>query len=239
MLLAYDGTQFQGWQRLGKEERTIQGLLENTISELAGEAIEVIGSGRTDAGVHAKGQVANFKVRNRLPDSFLETLNQKLPPDIVVQKLDLAAEGFHSRLRATGKAYRYLVDTNERPSVFRRKYVYHFPMQLDICAMKEAANCLLGRLDYTSFTDDKSDRSKVREIHEIQIREKDGIVEFIYLGDGFLYHMVRILTGTLLEVGLGKITVQEIPEILCAKERKKAGFLVPANGLFLDKVYYS
>lgn len=238
MVLSYDGSAYKGWQRLGDTEKSIQGILENTISEIAGESVEIIGSGRTDAGVHARGQVVNFRVSQTIDANFLDKLNRTLPEDIKVQSLVQVKESFHSRYDAVAKTYKYYVNVAERPSVFDRKYVYHLPCDVDMNAIRRAAKYLIGTHDYSAFTDDKTDRSKVRTIHDIQIREENGNIEFEYYGDGFLMHMVRILTGTFLEVGMGQKKAEEVPIILREKKRENAGFLVPAKGLFLEKVDY-
>lgn len=238
MVLSYDGSAYKGWQRLGDTEKTIQGILENTISEITGESVEIIGSGRTDAGVHARGQVANFRVLRVLDTFFLDKLNRVLPEDIQVLSIVQGAEDFHSRHHASAKTYKYYVNVAERPSVFDRKYVYHLPCVVDMDAMRRAAKCLIGTHDYSAFTDDKTGRSKVRTIHDIQIRESHGSIEFEYYGDGFLMHMIRILTGTLLEVGMGQKRATDVSIILSEKKRENAGFLVPAKGLFLEKVDY-
>ncbi len=238
MVLAYDGSRYSGWQRLGRGELTIQGVLESVLQELLGEKIEVHGSGRTDAGVHARGQVVNFKCKKELGLTFRETLNQKLPEDMRVLALEEAAGNFHSRYSAKAKQYKYYVDTNEKADVFRRKYTCQYAEKLDLASMRQAAAQLCGTHDFTSFTDDKSEKDKVRTISGIEITESKGIICFSYCGDGFLQHMVRILTGTLLEVGAGKKRAQDISEILKQQERAKAGFMVPAKGLFLEKVEY-
>ena len=238
MVISYDGSAYKGWQRLGDTEKTIQGILEKTIGKIIGESVEIIGSGRTDAGVHARGQVANFRTCQKLDASFMDKLNQILPEDIQVISFVQVADDFHSRHHAIAKTYKYYVNTSERPSVFDRKYVYHLSCNVDVEAMCQTAKYLIGTHDYSAFTDDKTDRSKVRTIHDIQIRENGGEIEFAYYGDGFLMHMVRILTGTLLEVGMGQKKVADVPIILKEKKRESAGFLVPAKGLFLEKVDY-
>lgn len=240
LVLSYDGSRYKGWQRLGKDELTIQETLENAVSQLLGKKVEIHGSGRTDAGVHARGQVASLKVAFALEKDFREKINQALPEDIRVLSVKLVAGNFHARYSAVEKIYRYFVDTNEKADVFRWKYLYHFPFQTDVEKMKKAAEYLIGTHDFSSFTDDKTvEKNKVRAIKEIQILEKNGQIEFVYRGDGFLQHMVRILTGTLLEVGRGDKNPEDVLMILEEKERAKAGFLVPAKGLFLDKVEYN
>lgn len=238
MVLAYDGSRYLGWQRLGKEELTIQSILEETLQELLGSKTEIHGSGRTDAGVHANGQVANFKSTKVLQTEFREVLNERLPEDIRVLSMEKVSGKFHSRYSAKEKCYKYYVDTNEKANVFRRKYTCQYPKELDLVKMRQAAAFLCGVHDFSSFTDDKSDKDKVRHVMQIEITEEKGILCFIYRGDGFLQHMVRILTGTLLEVGSGLKEVNDMRGILEQKERAKAGFMVPAKGLFLDKVEY-
>jgi tRNA pseudouridine38-40 synthase len=238
MVLAYDGSRYSGWQKLGKGELTIQGILEQTLKDILGTKIEIQGSGRTDAGVHARGQVANFKTVKVLQPIFRDVLNEKLPEDIRVLALEKVSGSFHSRYSAKAKRYKYYVDTNEKANVFQRKYTCQYPKKLDFDNIRKAAMYLCGTHDFSSFTDDKSEKDKVRTISQIEITEEKGILCFTYDGDGFLQHMVRILTGTLLEVGSGEKAAEDIPKTLEAKERAQAGFMVPAKGLFLDKVEY-
>lgn len=236
----YDGSRYKGWQRLGNGELTIQGTLEKVIEEVLGYSVEIHGSGRTDAGVHARGQVANMKVPFLLQDDFVEKLNEILPEDICVSKVEQMPEQFHARLSAETKTYQYFVDTREKPDVFKRKYVYHFPYRLNVAAMRTAAIYLTGKHDFSSFTDDKTaGKDKLRAVYEIQILETEGCISFLYRGNGFLQHMVRIMTGTLLEVGRGDKSPDDVLKILREKDRSKAGFLVPAKGLFLDNVKYN
>ena len=237
---AYDGSRYKGWQRLWNDERTIQGTLETAIEEVLGCSVEIHGSGRTDAGVHARGQVANMRVPFLLQSDFMGKLNQILPEDIRVSKVERVPGEFHARFSAETKTYRYFVDTREKPDVFKRKYEYHFPYQLDITAMKTAAIYLTGKHDFSSFTDDKTEgKDKRRAVYDIQITEQEGRISFLYQGNGFLQHMVRIMTGTLLEVGRGDRNPEEVLAILRAKDRANAGFLVPAKGLFLENVKYN
>ena len=238
LVLSYDGSRYKGWQRLGKNEFTVQRIVEDTISSLLNCPVEIHGSGRTDAGVHARGQVANLKIPFLLKETFRYELNEKLPEDIRLIEIMRVPGEFHARYSAVSKEYRYYVDLKEKPSVFSRKYACHFPEELDMNAMCAAVVYLIGTHDFTSFTDDKTDKDKVRTVYGIQILEKNGLLEFIYQGDGFLQHMVRILSGTLLEVGSGKIRPEDMKNILEAKERARAGFMAPAKGLFLEKVNY-
>lgn len=239
MTLSYDGSRYLGWQRLGQGELTIQGTLEQAIRELTGYCTKVHGSGRTDAGVHAKGQVAHFHIPGVLPLEFLHQINQILPEDIRVRDAMQIPADFHSRYSARAKTYSYSVDTGEKAGVFTRKYCYHYPRELDLGEMRKAARFFIGIHDFCSFTDDKRPgKSKVRRIDSIEIRQKNTMLTIIYEGDGFLQHMVRILTGTLLEVGCGIRAAEEIPKIIKERARAKAGFLAPAKGLCLEHVTY-
>ena len=238
LVLSYDGSRYKGWQKLGKHELTIQEIVETTISKVLNCPVEIHGSGRTDAGVHARGQVADVKIPFLLKESFRDEVNEKLPEDIRILEVIRVSGEFHARYNATAKEYRYYVDTKEKQSVFSRKYACHFPKELDMKAMRATVAYLMGTHDFTSFTDDKTNKDKVRTIYDIQILEKNRVLEFIYQGDGFLQHMIRILTGTLLEVGSGKKKPEDMETILESKERAKAGFMAPAKGLFLEKVNY-
>lgn len=240
MVIAYDGARYKGWQRQNLTNLTIQTILEQTIEQITGYPVEIDGSGRTDAGVHARGQVANMKVSGLLKDSFLEDLNYLLPEDIRLMKIELVPNGFHSRYDAKAKKYKYYVDTRKKPCVFTRRFYHHYPKELDIAKMKQAAGYLIGTHDFSAFTDDKEEeKSKERTIYEIKIQQKDTKLEMEFYGNGFMYHMVRILSGTLLEVGSGEKSPEEILIMLDKKDRALAGFLAPARGLFLEKVYYS
>lgn len=238
LVLSYDGSRYKGWQKLGNQEVTIQKLVEDVIGEVLDYQVEIHGSGRTDAGVHARGQVANMKIPFLLKETFRDELNKKLPEDIRLMEVLRAPGEFHARYSSVGKEYRYYVDLKEKPTVFTRKFSYHFPEKVNMDAMKTAASYLIGTHDFSAFTDDKTQRDKVRNIYDIKMNEKQGMLEFIYQGDGFLQHMVRIMTGTLLDVGTGKLMSKDIPAILTSKERAKAGFTAPAKGLFLEKVDY-
>ena len=240
ILLQYEGTRYQGWQRQSSTDNTIQGKLEMLLTRMCGEPIELQGSGRTDAGVHALGQVANFHTKCQMSvEEMLEYMNHYLPEDIAVVDISEVAERFHSRLNAVGKCYTYRIINSSIPDVFWRRYAYEVQEKLDIEAMQKAAGLLMGRHDFKSFTSTKKGKkSTVRRVDEIRIeREKDRIT-LTYVGDGFLYHMVRILTGTLLEVGLGKRTPESVLDTLHACDRETAGPLVPAKGLTLNEVYY-
>ena len=178
LVISYDGSRYKGWQKLGSHEPTIQELVEEAIGIVLNCQVEIHGSGRTDAGVHAKGQVANVKIPFLVKESFRDEVNEKLPEDICILEVIKVSEGFHARYSAAGKEYRYYVDRKEKPSVFYRKYACHFPEKLDVDVMRAAVAYLTGTHDFTSFTDDKTDKDKVRTIYDIQILEKNGLLEF-------------------------------------------------------------
>lgn len=238
--IQYDGSRYQGWQKQGSTENTLQGKFETLLSRLAGEPVEISASGRTDAGVHAYGQVANFHMNTVLTaQELMEKINSYLPEDVAVIDCMEADARFHARLNAKKKTYRYRVLNSAVPHVFDRKYVYQVPEALDVEAMKAAASYLTGTHDFKSFTSaKKSKKSTVRTIESIDIVRDGDEIRFLFTGDGFLFHMVRILTGTLLEVGLGTKKPADVGRILAACDRQKAGFLAPAQGLALMRVYY-
>ena len=239
LTIAYDGTRYQGWQRQANTDRTIQGILEQTISEQAGFAVEVNGSGRTDAGVHAKGQIASIVLPGQAEEGFFtDRVNEVLPKDIRILDARLVKNGFHARKSATGKQYEYRIDTGEKPDVFTRRYAYHFPQKPDIERMRQAAVYLKGTHDFAGYTDKKDDKSTKRTIYDIMVSGQGSRVVLTYDGTGFLYHMVRILTGTLLEVGTYQRTPESVRDALDTKDRSRAGFLAPARGLFLREVRY-
>lgn len=245
MTVSYDGTRYQGWQRLPNSSETIQGKLEAVIGRMLGTKIEIIGSGRTDKGAHAVSQAANFIIEDDKglilnEKDMILYINKYLPDDIAVTSLKRASERFHARYNCKAKTYRYCVDLNPIQDVFDIRYRFHFPHEIDLEAMKRAAMHLTGLKDFTSFTSAKpKDKSFVREIYSIDIILKDkGKLDFIIKGDGFLYNMVRIIVGTLLEVGTDKRIPAEIPEILALKKREAAGFTAPSHGLFLMDVEY-
>lgn len=239
LTIAYDGTAYKGWQRQETTDKTIQGVLEQVLTRIVGFPIQIDGSGRTDGGVHAGGQTASFKLPGKIEEEVLrEKLNQELPVDICILKLQLVPNAFHARYSAKAKRYEYRLDLREKPDVFTRRYTYHFPYVLDVEAMRKAAGNLIGTYDFTSFCDKKEEDGNTRSIYEITIRQEKDKLFISYYGNGFLYHMVRILTGTLLMVGKGTFAPEEMKAILAAKERGRAGFLAPARGLFLQEVYY-
>ena len=240
ILIAYDGTRYNGWQRQDNTENTIQGKIEQLLSRMTGEEIEIHGSGRTDGGVHAKGQIANFHTNTTMTtEEILQYMNEYLPMDIAVLDVRDASERFHSRLNVKRKTYCYHIWNSEVPNVFERKYSYQITEKLDIYAMREAASYLLGTHDFKSFcARKKMKKSTVRMIESIDFRKEGDMLFITYKGNGFLYNMVRILTGTLIEVGRGERKPEEMKMILESLNRDKAGFTAPAQGLFLEKVDY-
>ncbi len=240
LLLQYDGTRYDGWQKQGNTANTIQGRLEAVLSALAGEAVAVHGAGRTDAGVHALGQVASVRLPLDLPaEELRRRLNAALPEDIAVADVRPAGERFHARLNAVGKTYRYAVRLGDVPDVFCRKYQFRVAEPLDLAAMERAAALLTGRQDYRSFCSNrKMKKSTVRTVDAIRLERRGRDLTFTFHGDGFLYHMVRILVGTLLEVGRGEREAGDMPAVLAARDRSAAGFTAPPQGLTLVSVDY-
>ncbi|MDD2981331.1 MAG: tRNA pseudouridine(38-40) synthase TruA [Hespellia sp.] len=239
LTIAYDGTRYRGWQRQNHTDATIQTILERTLCGMTGYPVEANGSGRTDGGVHAGGQTASIILSGMVEiPLFQKELNEKLPEDIKVVGMELMKNGFHARLQASGKRYVYTVDTRMKPSVFLRRYAYHYPKHLDIEAMEAAAQILVGKHDFAGFTDKKYQKTTVRTIHSIELEAQGSFLRIVYEGTGFLYHMVRILTGTLLEVGSGERSLHSVESLLENKLRTEAGFLAPGKGLCLEKVYY-
>ncbi len=238
--ITYEGTRYQGWQKQETSDNTIQGKFETLLSRMCGEEITIQGSGRTDAGVHALGQIANFHTHSAMTTGEMLTyMNQYLPEDIAVTEIAEVPERFHSRLNAKGKRYSYRIWNSSIPNVFYRRFSHTISEQLDMEAMREAAFRLLGEHDFKSFTSTKrGKKSTVRRIDSITIEKNGDLITFTFEGNGFLYHMIRILVGTLLEVGLGERKAESIPEIICAKNREMAGALVPGKGLILEEVYY-
>jgi len=240
ILLQYDGTKYNGWQRQGNTSNTIQSEIERVLKKMTDQDIEVIGSGRTDAGTHAYGQVANFYLDWKDSEEVLmERLNTFLPEDIAVIAIEEKEERFHARLNAKSKIYEYRIYTANIPPVFQRKYVFWNKTHLDVEAMKRGADYLIGTYDFKSFTSNKrTNKSTVRTIYGIEFEKIDQEVRISFHGSGFLYHMVRIMIGTLIEIGEGKKKPEDIPEILSALDREKAGFTAPAIGLALMHVRY-
>lgn len=240
IVIQYEGTRYQGWQRQETTANTLQGKFETILTKMCDRKVEVQASGRTDAGVHAYGQVANFHIEtSKTPQEIMEYLNQYLPEDVAVIAIETVDERFHSRLHAKGKTYLYRVLNSSVPHIFDRRYVYQVEQPLDVISMQKATQYLVGTHDFKAFTSaKKSKKSTVRTIEAIHIELVGDEIRFLYKGNGFLYHMVRILTGTLLEIGMGEKSVCDIPDILESGLRERAGTLVPAKGLTLIEVRY-
>ncbi len=240
MTLQYEGTRYNGWQRQGNTENTIQQKLEAILQKLDGAPVEVRGSGRTDAGVHALGQVASFALEHPLePGEVRDYINQYLPRDIAVQEVQRAEPRFHARLNAKGKWYRYRIRQSPVPDVFGRRYCWECPDRLDVAAMEAAAVHLLGKIDLQAFCDTKpGKKSTVRRVDSITFSHENGDLVIDFRGEGFLYHTVRLMVGTLAQVGAHKLLPGQIPSILGAKDRKQTGPLAPACGLMLMEVTY-
>ncbi len=239
LILQYDGSRYRGWQRLSDNELTIQGKTEAVLSRIFAEPVEVHGSGRTDAGVHALAQTASFQtVRDLPPEEVLAVLRQYLPEDVGAVSVAYAPTRFHARLSAVEKTYRYRVWTTDAPCVFERRFVYVLPGQYSVPAMEAAARLLEGTHDFRAFSAVKTKKSTVRTLSRIEITQAGDELRFDFTANGFLHHMVRILTGTLLEVGRGERSPAEAAALLDAGDRAAAGFTVPAKGLCLIKVRY-
>ncbi len=239
MTIAYDGSGYKGWQRLSEEPKTVQGTIERAVSEIEGKQVKISGSGRTDAGVHAYGQTAHVILGKRYDTEWLrEALNKRLPEDIRIRQIEYVPRSFHSRYSAVSKVYEYWIDPRERPDVFMRKYCCHREKPSDLQAMRQAADYLVGTHDFGSFTDNKEEQDTVRTIFSVTIREEKGKLVLAFCGDGFLYHMVRILAGTLLEVGEGVRTPESVLTAFEKRDRSLGGFLAPAHGLCLRQVDY-
>ncbi len=241
IVLQYEGARYQGWQRQDSTENTIQGKLEALLGKMTGNSfVQVNGSGHTDAGVHALGQVANFKIETDMaPQEIMRYMNRYLPEDIQVVDICEMPDRFHGRLNAKKKTYVYRIWNSQIPCVFERRYVYELEEKLDIQAMENAAALLVGKHDFKAFTSTKKGKkSTVRTIESITIERKGNELVLTYKGDGFLYHMVRILTGTLIEVGLHERDVLSVQTLLDKGTREMSGTLVPAKGLCLVSVEY-
>jgi len=240
IVIEYDGTRYKGWQRLGDSDNTIQHKVESVLSKMAGENIEIIGSGRTDAGVHASNQVANFRTECTMPVHKMRSYCYEfLPEDIVVKTVEEVDPNFHARYNAKVKKYVYHICNTKAHDVFTRKYDYHIARPLNIDKMRKASDMLIGEHDFQSFTTLKTKKkSTIRTIFTINIEENDGNIEISIQGNGFMKNMVRIIVGTLVEVGLSERSSDEMSDILDRKERRYSGHIAPAKGLFLEEVNY-
>ena len=244
MVVSYDGTRYFGWEHQPDTEMTIQGKLESVLNQMVqmpeGESVTVIGAGRTDAGVHARAMTCNVLLDTDLPEEDIQAyMNRYLPDDISVNSVRIAADRFHSRFKAVGKTYGYTCWYGPSKPVFDRRYVTVLDKAPDVERMREAAEYLTGMHDYRSFCGNpRMKKSTVRVVDVIRIEESGSYIRFYYHGNGFLQNMVRIMTGTLLEVGLGKREPEDVAAIIEACDRKTAGYTAPAQGLCLMKVDY-
>lgn len=240
LTIEYDGKEFNGWQKQ-PNKLNIQGTIEKVISDITKEEIELIGSGRTDAGVHALGQVANFKTNSNIPiDKFAIAINSRLKKSIVIKKAEEVPDRFHSRYNCKQKTYRYVINNSETGSAIYRNLEYNIKMPLDVNKMQEAANYFVGEHDFAGFkASGTSSKSSVRTIYSAKVIDAGNEKIYIELtGNGFLYNMVRIISGTLVDVGCGKIKPEEIKNIIESKNRNLAGKTLPPQGLYLVNVEY-
>ena len=237
--VSYDGTKYSGWQKQGNTNNTIQGKIENILSKMTGQDVEIFGSGRTDAGAHAKKQIANFKIdTDKTDEEILSYINEYLPNDIAINSIEQVDLRFHSRLNAKTKTYLYRINTTGIPNVFEKNFVYNIKTNVDVDKMRKASKNFIGEHDFLPFcSNKKTKKSTVRKIYSIDIIEEDNEIKIYVKGNGFLYNMVRIIVGTLFEIGQGKRD-DNIQEIFKGKERINAGITMPACGLCLIDVEY-
>ena len=241
LTLEYDGSAFNGWQVQLNAQRTVQGELEAALLKIFKKHLRVIGSGRTDTGVHARGQVAHFRVAtDMLPDELMRAMNNNLPRDVVVTDAMIAPPGFHAQHSAKGKQYVYTFLNRPYPSALDRGRVYDFPRKLNTALLRREAAALLGRHDFTSFSNVDPSRMgyAVRTLSRLYIRRKNDTVVFIIAADGFLYKMVRNIVGTLLEIGCGRLPQGSAGRILAARDRRSAGKAAGPEGLCMERVGY-
>ena len=239
LTIEYDGKDFNGWQKQ-PTKLNIQGEIERAIEQITGEKVDLIASGRTDAGVHSLGQIANFKTESKLPiEKFPVALNSKLKKSIRIQNAEEVEENFHSRYSCKQKTYRYIINNSKEGSAIYRNLEYHMPIKLDIKSMEKAIKYFEGEHDFKGFkASGTSSKNSVRKIYKAQIKKEGDRILIELTGSGFLYNMVRIIAGTIVEVGLGKIKPEDIPNIIESKDRTKAGKTLPPYALYLVKVEY-
>lgn len=240
MLVQYDGSGYHGWQRQSRM-KSVQQTLEKTLSKVFNQTIQIDGSGRTDAGVHALGQCISFKVDLTMPiENVKFVVNRCLPNDIYVKSVTVKSDDFHARYCSIGKTYVYKIYTNEARSPFLDKYNFHFAHALNETAIREAMHYFVGTHDFKTFmASGSSTEHTIRTIYHFDLEVSDNNFIFTITGDGFLYNMVRIIIGTLLHVGTGKISASDIPSILVSGDRNRSKYTAPAHGLYLESVYYS
>lgn len=239
LIIEYDGTRYSGWQ-IQKNAVSIQEILEKAIGNLTKEKANLMGSSRTDAGVHAKGMVANFFTFSPIPErNFPSAINGFLPSDIVIINAQVVGNSFHSRYDSLGKKYSYTILNRKPPSALLKNYAAHVPYELNVNDMKEACSSFIGTHDFSGFMSSGSSiKSTIRSVKLLEIENSGEIIKIYITADGFLYNMVRIIVGTLIDVGRGKIKLEEITDIINSKKRERAGNTAPANGLCLERVYY-
>ena len=239
LTIEYDGKDFNGWQKQ-PNKLNIQGEIERAIELITGEQVDLTASGRTDAGVHALAQVANFKTNSELPiEKFAIAINSKLKKSIRIQSAEEVEERFHSRYNCKKKTYRYIINNGEQGSAIYRNLEYFVPQKLDVDEMKKAIKFFEGEHDFKGFkASGTSSKSSVRKIYKTQIKQEGDRIFIELTGNGFLYNMVRIISGTLVEVGLGKIKAKDITDIINSKDRTRAGKTLPPYALYLVKVEY-
>ena len=239
LTIEYDGKKFGGWQKQ-PTKLNIQGEIEKAIKEITGEDVTLNASGRTDSGVHSLGQVANFKTNSNIEiEKIAIAINSKLKKSIVIKKAEEVDQNFHARYNCKGKKYRYIINNSQQGTAIYRDLEYHIPQKLDIEKMKQAIKHFEGEHDFKGFkASGTSNKSSIRTIYKAEVKQEGERIIIELTGNGFMYNMVRIISGTLVEVGLGKIKPEEIPNIIQSKDRNKAGKTLPAHGLYLAEVYY-
>lgn len=239
LIIEYDGTDYHGWQSQINAV-TVQDTVKKAIHKLTGEDCNLIGSSRTDHGVHALGQTANFLTRSAIPaDKFSFALNTLLPADVVIKSSEQVGEEFHARFSAKGKKYRYLIHNSVFPSALMRDRAFHVYYDLNFGAMEKAAGFFTGKHDFSAFRASGSDtKTSERTIFEASLTRAGNLIAFEISGDGFLYNMVRIIAGTLMDVGMGKLPPEAVPAVIESRDRKRAGRTAPPQGLYLVEVYY-
>jgi len=239
LIIEYDGTQYAGWQ-IQKNALAIQEVIETSIAKLTGEKVEIIGASRTDAGVHAIGYTANFKTESSIPpEKFADALNTKLPRDIVILTSEEVPLEFHSRYDSIGKNYCYTVVNRMQPPAVGRNYCYHMKFSLNVDIMREACKYFLGTKDFSALKNMGSKtQTSIRTITDLRIDHQGDIIKIYCSADGFLYNMMRIIVGVLIQVGFGRFKPEEVESIILSRDRKRAGTAVPASGLCLMEVFY-
>lgn len=239
LTLKYDGTDYHGWQ-VQPNGVTVQEVLEKTLSHLAGEKISVTGCSRTDAGVHAAMHVSNFRMETSIPVRKIPlVLNQKLPDDIRAVCCEEVGENFNARFDTKEKTYRYRILNSEHNDPFLSRFVWHYPIALDVEKMKKAAGYMVGEKDFTAFmASGSSAKTTVRNLKRVEVEKNGNLITITATANGFLYNMVRIIVGTLVYVGNGKLSCEEVKHILETKDRRLGGVTAPPEGLILEEVVY-